>query len=115
MKRPAGESMMSLSEKLKTLRQKTGQSLQQVADGVGVSKVHIWELEKGTSQNPSFDLLKRLAAHFKIPIGYFHDDEIEPKRAEALRFFREYEGKLSDKDWQALRSMADALRSKDEE
>jgi len=106
---------MALSEKLKTLRQKAGQSLQQVADGVGVSKVHIWELEKGSSQNPSLDLLRRLAAHFKVPINYFHDDEIEPKQAEALRFFREYDGKLSDKDWQALESMAKALRSKDEE
>jgi transcriptional regulator with XRE-family HTH domain len=105
---------MSLSEKLKMLRQKTGQSLQQVADGVGVSKVHIWELEKGTSQNPSLDLLRRLAAHFKVPINYFHEDQIEPEQVEALQFFREFDGKLSDKEWQALRSMAEALRSKDE-
>jgi transcriptional regulator with XRE-family HTH domain len=104
---------MSLAEKLKTLRQKTGQSLQQVADGVGVSKVHIWELEKGTSSNPGLDLLKGLAAHFKVPISYFHDDQIDPKDADALQFFREFDGKLSEKDWQALRSMAAALRSRD--
>lgn len=106
---------MSLSEKLKKLRQNTGQSLQQVANGVGVSKVHIWELEKGSSQNPSLDLLKALAAHFKVPINYFHEDQIEPEQAEALKFFREFDGELSEKDWQALRTMAEALKGKNDE
>lgn len=44
---------MSLATKLKDLRVRRGQSLQQVADGVGVSKAHIWQLERGDSTNPS--------------------------------------------------------------
>ena len=44
---------MSLATKLKDLRVKSGQSLQQVADGVSVSKAHIWQLERGDSTNPS--------------------------------------------------------------
>jgi transcriptional regulator with XRE-family HTH domain len=103
---------MSLAAKLKKLREKQGQSLQQVADGVGVSKVHVWELEKGTSKNPSLDLLTRLAAHFGVPIAFFHEDDIEPTEAEALQFFREFGGELSERDWAALRSMAEALRTK---
>jgi len=106
---------MSLATKIKHLRDKNGQSLQQVADGVGVSKVHIWEMEKGTSKNPSLDLLRRLAEHFNVPINYFHEDTIEPEEAEALQFFRDFEGKLSEKDWKALRGMAEALKSKDAE
>lgn len=106
---------MSLATKLKHLRDKHGQSLQQVADGVGVSKVHIWEMEKGTSKNPSIGLLKGLAEHFKVPINYFHEDAIEPEEAEALQFFRDFQGKLSEKDWKALRGMAEALKSKDAE
>jgi transcriptional regulator with XRE-family HTH domain len=103
---------MSLAAKLKRLREKQGQSLQQVADGVGVSKVHIWELEKGSSKNPSLDLLKRLAVHYSVPIAFFHDDNIEPTEAEALQFFRDFGGELSEKDWAALRGMAEALKTK---
>ncbi len=104
---------MSLALKLKKLREKNGQSLQQVADGVGISKVHVWELEKGSSSNPSMDILKGLAAHFGVPVSYFSDDSIEPKEASALTFFREFDGKLTEKDWDALRGIADALKAKE--
>src|SRR5947209_6142723 len=105
---------MPLSVKLKTLRQSTGESLQQVATAVGgVTKAYLWGLEQGTSQNPGFELLQRIATHFKVPINYFYDEQFEPSRAEELRFFREYEGKLSAKDWAALRAVAEALRSRD--
>lgn len=104
---------MSLAIKIKRLRERSGQSLQQVADGVGISKVHVWELEKGSSKNPSLDLLKNLAAHFKVPIGFFNDDSIEPEAGAALNFFREFEGKLSEKDWDTLKSVAQALKAKE--
>ena len=55
---------MALGSKLTALRLKKGASLQEVADAVGVSKAHIWELEKGRSKNPSADLIKRLADYF---------------------------------------------------
>ncbi|WP_323810409.1 helix-turn-helix domain-containing protein [Sphingobium baderi] len=103
---------MSLASKLKKLREKNRQSLQQVADGVGISKVHVWELEKGTSANPSMEIIKRLAGHFGVPVAYFSDDSIEPEEAAALNFFREFDGKLSEKDWEALRGVAEALKAK---
>jgi DNA-binding XRE family transcriptional regulator len=40
---------------------KKSQSLQDVADAVQVSKAHIWQLEKGRADNPSIDLITRLA------------------------------------------------------
>lgn len=103
---------MSLSLKLKLLRERKAQSLQQVADGVGISKVHVWELEKGTSKNPSLELLKRLAEHFGVPVAFFNDESIEPEDAAALQFFREFDGKLSERDWDTLKSVADALKAK---
>ena len=36
---------MEIGERLMRLRQSSNQSLQQVADAVGVSKAHVWELE----------------------------------------------------------------------
>lgn len=56
----------TFGEQLMTLRTNAGESLQDVADAVGVSKAHIWELEKGRSRNPSFDLVCRLADHFAV-------------------------------------------------
>ena len=54
---------MPLSTKLKELRARNRESLQQVADAVGVSKAHIWELERGSSNNPGLELLRKLAEH----------------------------------------------------
>lgn len=59
---------MQIGERLFSLRQKTNQTLQQVADATGVSKAHVWELEKGRSKNPSYDLVRKLAGHFGVEI-----------------------------------------------
>lgn len=66
---------MSLGSKLTTLRLKKGGSLQEVADAVGISKAHYWELEKGKSKNPSADLVRRIADHFGVDVGFLIDNE----------------------------------------
>ena len=60
------EIVLSLGEKLRALRVKRGDSLQDVADAIGASKAHVWELETGRSKNPSIDLLGRLAGHYEV-------------------------------------------------
>ena len=52
---------MSFASKLNRLRNNKRQTLQEVADAVGVSKTHIWELEKGRAGNPTIDLVIKLA------------------------------------------------------
>ena len=104
---------MKLGEKLKKLRVKRGESLQQVADSVGVSKAHIWEMERGTSANPGLELIKKLADHFKVTVAYLADDTLQPEDAASLQFFREYEGRLSDKAWDTLRTVADSLKDQE--
>lgn len=69
---------MDLGERLNSLRRKSGQSLQQVADAVGISKAHIWELEKGRSNNPSFELMQKLALHFGVSAGVLTGEADEP-------------------------------------
>lgn len=101
---------MSLNAKLKELRLKKGQSLQQVADGVGVSKAHIWELEAGRSTNPGLELIKKLAEYFHVTIAFLSDDETPSTDGAALQFFREFGGELSGKDWDTLRSIAERLK-----
>ena len=101
---------MALAAKLKELRQKKGESLQKVADAVGVSKAHIWELEKGSSRNPGLDLLTELSRHFSVPVAFLTDDDASPKDAAAQQFFRELDGKLSERDWDVLRAVAERLK-----
>lgn len=61
---------MALGAKLSTLRLKKGDSLQEVADAVKISKAHYWELEKGRSKNPSAELVKRLADYFGVDFEF---------------------------------------------
>lgn len=102
---------MSLATKLKKLRVEKKTSLQQVADAVGVSKAHIWELERGTSANPGVDLLQKLANHFDVTVAFLTDGSFSANDAAAVQFFREIEG-LSNADLKVLRDMAARLKGK---
>ncbi len=106
---------MTLASKLKDLRIKAGKSLQEVADAVSVSKPHIWELERGTSKNPSFDLIQRLAAYYGVPIDYLarEGEELAENQIALKQFFREIEeGGLSNTDIEVLRAAARAMGQK---
>lgn len=106
---------MSLASKLKELRLKTGKSLQEVADAVSVSKPHVWELERGTSKNPSLDLIKRLAGYYGVTVDYLaeKDGELDEEEMHLKQFFREIEEKkLTAQDIAVLRATAEALGNK---
>jgi transcriptional regulator with XRE-family HTH domain len=106
---------MSISQRLKVLRLKANQSLQDVADAVAASKAHIWELERGTSKNPSLELLQRLATHFKVTVSYLIDAE-SLGDAKAQSFFRKHEAnltKMTDEDLAYLGSLVERLSKSD--
>ena len=102
---------MQIGERLFSLRKKNGETLQQVADAVGVSKAHVWELEKGHSQNPSFDLVRRLANHFGVGMEVLAGDADEPD-AGTLQVERIHRGleDLTDRDRQVVEHMIETLR-----
>jgi len=107
---------MLLSKRLAALREKSEKSLQEVADLVGVSKTHIWSLEKGQSKNPSLDLLKRLAKVFNVPVEYLAGTLSESDKtmdeAEATQFFRKF-SQLTDKEREVLQeTLATFLKKK---
>jgi transcriptional regulator with XRE-family HTH domain len=90
---------MTLGSKLTTLRLKKGSSLQEVADAVGISKAHYWELEKGRSKNPSAELVKRLADYFGVGVEFLLGTEKTKvsEIEEAQLFYRDLR-KLSKED-----------------
>lgn len=103
---------MSMGAKLKQRRMKKGWSLQQVADEIGVSKAHIYELEMNKVKNPSVETLKKLAAFFKMPLSYFLDDD---DNIEFQVMFRDLQKDLADldpKDREAVELMVKALKAR---
>lgn len=104
---------MSLAATLKRLRVQKGETLQQVADAVGASKPHIWELEADRAKNPSLDLLSRLAKHFGITIGFLIGEQ-DQARTGALVFGRDF-SEASEKDKALILEMAERIagRKKD--
>lgn len=102
---------MALGVKLKELRLEKGDSLQTVADAVEVSKPHIWELERGTTKNPSLNLIKKLAAYFGESVEYLIDENSE-KSDEKMVFNRKIHGmNLSKNDLDALLAAAKVLET----
>ena len=96
---------MSLGSRLTHLRLDKGQSLQEVADAVGVSKAHIWELEKGRTDNPSMALVSRLADHFGVSLAAMvGEDPLAEDAGKIGRMFRQA-GDLNPDDLALLDDM----------
>lgn len=68
---------MGFGARIAELRRSKKESLQEVADAVGVTKTHIWELEKGRAGNPSMSVIKGLADHFKVSIASLIGEDID--------------------------------------
>jgi len=100
---------MSFASKLKELRIKTGQSLQQVADAVKTSKTHIWDMEQGRSSNPSRELLLKIAAHFRVSLSELvgEDPNAPDEPSEMIALYRD----LKALDEQERRMIETIMRS----
>lgn len=102
---------MSFGQKLRKLREEANQSLQQVATAVGSSKAHIWELESGKSGNPSIELVKKLADHFKVSVAWFVGEaEFKGKEGEGNVALIRAINDLSPGNLDILQSLVDGMR-----
>lgn len=97
---------MALGVKVKELRMKKHLSLQQVADGIGSSKAHVWEMETGKNRNPSIDSINKLANFFEVSVAYLvgEDPNSEGEEPELVAMYRELK-KLSEGDRNKIRDI----------
>src|SRR5262249_22798315 len=65
---PARSTDATLAEKLRAIRREKGLTLQQVADGAGLSKAFVSPRESGTA-NPALASLKRVGNALDIPLA----------------------------------------------
>lgn len=99
---------MNLGARLTRLRLEKGESLQQVADAVGVSKPHVWELEKGRTDNPSMALVTRLADHFSVSLASLVGEDPFSDPGHIARMFRQASD-LAPEDVELLDGMMQTL------
>ena len=104
---------MVLGERLKALRVKSRKSLQELADEIGASKAHVWELETGRAKNPTIELLlslaKALNGSVSDLIGENPNDIDEP--ADVVRMYRELKD-LTPEDRQVIQTMMDHFKKR---
>lgn len=104
---------MSLGAKLRELRIKQGLSLQDVADSVGASKPHIWDLERGRARNPSIELLTKLAKAFGVSVSDLIGENpgAEGESPQLVAMYRDLKS-LSEADRIAIQRMMDHLKER---
>ena len=103
---------MSLGSRLKQHRVKSGESLQEVADAVGVSKTYIWQLERDEDINPSVEVLKKLSDHFETTITALVGEATDDQQDEQLmRMFRNLE-ELSPPDRAVIEDLIKAFKKR---
>ncbi len=102
---------MALAAKLKQLRTATRKSLQDLADEVGASKAHIWDLETGRATNPSIELLTKLSRALNVSVAELIGETSASEEPELLAMFRDLKT-LSPDDRKAIQGMMDHFRRK---
>jgi transcriptional regulator with XRE-family HTH domain len=102
---------MSFGARLHELRIRKNLSLQDVADKVGASKAHIWNLEKGTSDNPSMELLVGLATLFKVGVADLvgEDPSSAKEDPEMVALYRNLK-QLDGRDLETIRVLTEQLK-----
>jgi transcriptional regulator with XRE-family HTH domain len=102
---------ITLAQRLKELRLKKKDSLQDVADAIGASKAHVWELETGKSKNPSIELVTKLAEHYGVPVAQLLGEDPEATEAdqELVAMFRDLKD-LTPRDREILRSTITSMK-----
>lgn len=106
---------MTIGSKIKQLRTQRRESLQGLATAVGASKAHIWDIERGESKNPSLDLLRRIADHFKISIGELvgESPSAEGEPADLVAMYRGLKD-LESADREMIKVVMDEMRKRRE-
>lgn len=93
-----------LAARIRELRMSSGKSLQELADALGLSKSHVHQLERGTSANPSFSVLRALSAYFGVSIGFLVG-EVEAGETEEVRLMTRWFVEASPRDRGAVMAL----------
>ncbi len=102
---------MSFGETLNRLRIAKRLSLQDVATAVGISKAHVWNLEKGESDNPSIELVIKLADLFRVRVADLVGENPSgpDEQPEMVAMFRDLKS-LDPRDRESIRVLMEQFK-----
>lgn len=106
---------MRFGKRLHELRIRNAMSLQDVATAVGMSKAHVWNLEKELSENPSIELVVKLADLFRVRVADLvgENPAATDEAPEMVAMFRDLKS-LEERDRMTIQVlMAQLKRNKD--
>jgi transcriptional regulator with XRE-family HTH domain len=85
-----------------------------VADQVGASKAHIWDLETGRAKNPSIELVTKLARCFEVSVADLigENPDADPNDSQLIAMYRDLK-ELTPEDRKAIQSMMDHFRKRE--
>ena len=106
---------MNFARKLSQLRIANRMSLQDVATAIGVSKAHVFNLEKGTTANPSMELVVKLATLFRVRVSDMVGDnpEGEDQPPEMVAMFRDLKS-LDKSDRETIQLLMETMKKRRE-
>lgn len=76
---------MDLSRKIRHLRKEKAFSLNKLAKKTGVSKTYLWQLENNVSQQPSAEILFKIASALGTTIADLLDKPVRVQSTDVLR------------------------------
>ncbi len=102
-----------IGERIKSLREKKGYSITKLADLAGVSKSYLSYIERNMQNNPSLQVMAKIAAPLDSNIEYLLGEENLPKIHETEQLDEEWrailkqavEEGMSKGDFQALKDL----------
>ncbi len=102
---------MTFGERLHDLRIRKAMSLQDVATAVGMSKAHVWNLEKSLSDNPSIELVVKLANLFRVRVADLvgENPDAADEAPEMVAMFRDLKS-LDPGDRETIQVLMDQLK-----
>lgn len=102
---------MSFARRLHELRVANRLSLQETANRVGISKAHVWNLEKGVSDNPSMEMVLKFADLFRVSVADLVGENPDAADADPgmVAMFRDLKG-LDMRDREAIRVLMEQMK-----
>lgn len=96
IERSAEAIASTISDRLRLRRSETGRSLQQIADAAGVTKAHVWDLERGKTANPGLKTIVGIARALGCSVEWLMGltEDLPPMSPEALRIALEVDAML---------------------
>lgn len=103
---------MFAGDRLKEARVRNKKSLQQLADAVGASKAHVWELETGRAKNPSMELVDAIAKALGVSVSFLVDENppADGDPPDVVRMYRDLKG-MTEEDRSLIQTVIDRFKA----